>query len=66
MKTYNTGLCMEWIDVPLKSNGQTDIDAAKGLLDEKVAGFSFSIPQVTASLRTLVPLEFPNYWKRCM
>jgi len=60
MKTYNTGLGMEWVDVPLKSNGQTDIDAAKGLLDEKVAGIFIQYPTRHGVLEDLGPAGIPD------
>ena len=37
MKTYNSGLRMEWVDIPSGDDGRIDSDALRDLLDENVA-----------------------------
>jgi len=44
MNTYNTGLGMDLVDIPVKPNGQLDIDAAVKLLDDSVAAVFIQYP----------------------
>ncbi|MFH1676328.1 MAG: aminomethyl-transferring glycine dehydrogenase subunit GcvPA, partial [bacterium] len=44
MKTYNFGLEMNWVDIPEKTDGRTDLEALHSLLNEDVAAVFLSSP----------------------
>lgn len=60
MKTYNSGLGMEWIDIPALENGRIDEDAILNKLDDSVAGVFIQYPTVYGVIEDLTPEGLPK------
>ncbi|MCX6645848.1 MAG: aminomethyl-transferring glycine dehydrogenase subunit GcvPA [bacterium] len=60
MKTYNTGLGMEWVDIPSLENGRIDSKAISKMLDETVAGLFIQYPTAYGVIEDLSKNGLPK------
>jgi len=60
MKTYNSGLQMEWVDVPQKEDGRIDGDGLMEHLDENVAAVFIQSPNRHGVIEDLTDDGLPN------
>ncbi len=60
MKTYNNGLEMEWIDIPVKPDGRIDHDVLRDSMDENVAAVFIQYPTYHGVIEDLTPDGLPK------